>query len=288
MLLSKTCLNLTRSISRKVAEISPRHQRNKDEKLMFGGVLETKVEKKKRERRQTKEKLPLSSRGSLAPDSEAFWLETVSKSDLKVYRKTSTGRYKEVDKDKLLEKLNQEKKPQKIVLPNIIVKKLTSAGMLTSEDTPNWVSSELEKRNFPAVTKVLSETMSDASRAALERWKQNMIAELGEEGFVVFNKGKLFCLWQAILSPFQIKLVRKTVFFCRAIIIRSAISPLRPPIPGKIRPNNRQRLGTRMVQRAARSAQHQRHPAPGNARPPRKAKIQRRYRLRRIIQVHLQ
>lgn len=191
MLFSKACLNLTRSITRKVAEVSPRHQRNKDEKLMFGGVLETKVEKKKRERRQTKEKVPLSSKGSQAPDSEAFWLETVSKNDLKVYRKTATGRYKEIDKNMLLKKLTQETSNEKIILPDIIVNKLTSAPMLASESTPTWVSTESEKRNFPAVTKVLSETMSDASKAALEKWKQKMISELGEAGFIAFNKGAL-------------------------------------------------------------------------------------------------
>ncbi|CAG0916421.1 unnamed protein product [Notodromas monacha] len=38
-------------------------------------------------------------------------------------------------------------------------------------------------KSLPSVTKVLSATMSPESRAALDAWKQRMIAELGEDGF---------------------------------------------------------------------------------------------------------
>ncbi|RZF41445.1 hypothetical protein LSTR_LSTR000159 [Laodelphax striatellus] len=44
---------------------------------------------------------------------------------------------------------------------------------------------------LPSVGKILSETMPAAARAALERWKKNMIAQLGEEGFQKLNKENL-------------------------------------------------------------------------------------------------
>ncbi|XP_039301319.1 mitochondrial genome maintenance exonuclease 1 [Nilaparvata lugens] len=51
--------------------------------------------------------------------------------------------------------------------------------------------------SLPSVGKILSETMPAAAKAALERWKKNMIDQLGEEGFQKLNKenlgrGKLF------------------------------------------------------------------------------------------------
>jgi hypothetical protein len=36
---------------------------------------------------------------------------------------------------------------------------------------------------IPSVTKVLNVTMSADSRAALDRWQANLVAQLGEQGF---------------------------------------------------------------------------------------------------------
>lgn len=200
---------ICRHISRKVKQaketkleslIAPAHQRNKDEKLMFGGVLETKRAKETRVKKQKKEGKEVKSVGASAPDSEAFWLANSSPQDLKLYRKTASGRYKEIDKNKLLEKLNSDKVEQeelkeisnngkKIIMPEIIVRKLTSVPMLASNPLQEMSHFDKEKVVFPSVTKILSETMSDESKAALERWKKNMIAELGEQGFFIFNKG---------------------------------------------------------------------------------------------------
>lgn len=51
-------------------------------------------------------------------------------------------------------------------------------------------------RNFPSVTRVLQSTMSEASIGSLDKWKQKMISELGEVGFVkhqrkLFHRGSL-------------------------------------------------------------------------------------------------
>lgn len=50
--------------------------------------------------------------------------------------------------------------------------------------------------NFPSVTRVLQSTMSEASISSLDKWKQKMVAELGEVGFIqhqrkLFHRGSL-------------------------------------------------------------------------------------------------
>lgn len=51
-------------------------------------------------------------------------------------------------------------------------------------------------RNFPSVTRVLQSTMSEASVSTLDKWKERMVSDLGEVGFVqhqrkLFHRGSL-------------------------------------------------------------------------------------------------
>lgn len=51
---------------------------------------------------------------------------------------------------------------------------------------------EVPKRSdLPSVTNILNVTMSEKSKAALERWKKNMIEKLGEDGFAEYSRGKI-------------------------------------------------------------------------------------------------
>lgn len=50
-------------------------------------------------------------------------------------------------------------------------------------------------QQFPSVTLILNKTMTNESRAALEKWKQERIAEMGQEEFERFYQGKNFCLY---------------------------------------------------------------------------------------------
>ncbi|XP_075719059.1 mitochondrial genome maintenance exonuclease 1 [Rhinoderma darwinii] len=57
--------------------------------------------------------------------------------------------------------------------------------------------SQLTNDRLPSVTRILQQTMPMEQAFYLERWKQRMIMELGEEGFIeytaaVFSQGKLF------------------------------------------------------------------------------------------------
>lgn len=46
---------------------------------------------------------------------------------------------------------------------------------------------------FPSVSKIMEDTMSPMSRMVLSKWRKNMIADLGEEGFAKHCTGKI-CL----------------------------------------------------------------------------------------------
>lgn len=46
-------------------------------------------------------------------------------------------------------------------------------------------------QQYPSVTLILNKTMTDDSRNALEKWKQERIAEMGEEEFNKFYQGML-------------------------------------------------------------------------------------------------
>lgn len=83
-------------------------------------------------------------------------------------------------------------------LPDIIIKNLPSFSIMGSKQESPIQSTEilsisgrddLETIKFPSVTKILTQTMSPASKLALEAWKQRMIKKLGQEGFEMHQKG---------------------------------------------------------------------------------------------------
>ncbi|XP_016283135.2 mitochondrial genome maintenance exonuclease 1 isoform X1 [Monodelphis domestica] len=77
----------------------------------------------------------------------------------------------------------------------------------------------LQKNKMPSVTRILQQTMTERQILILERWKQRMILELGEDGFEkytsdIFLQGKHFheVLEAMLSSPEQLKeLNEKTI-----------------------------------------------------------------------------
>lgn len=49
----------------------------------------------------------------------------------------------------------------------------------------------LQKNKIPSVTRVLQQTMTSEQLFYLERWKQRMILELGEEGFAEYTSSNI-------------------------------------------------------------------------------------------------
>ena len=48
------------------------------------------------------------------------------------------------------------------------------------------------KASLPSVSKVLEKSRPPESQALLDRWKEKMIRELGEEGFALWQKGRFY------------------------------------------------------------------------------------------------
>lgn len=67
----------------------------------------------------------------------------------------------------------------------------------TKDDSDNWHGNNILKfspksqydYSLPGVTRVLNETMSEQAKLMLEKWKEKMIKELGEDGFNSYHQG---------------------------------------------------------------------------------------------------
>jgi hypothetical protein len=100
-----------------------------------------------------------------------------------------------------------DKKPPLLQLPDVIVRNIPTFPLLNeskctesimpAESISNTLPNTKQVANrkdcllYPSVSKILNATMSDSSRAALKRWRQKMISELGEEGFLNHYRGMI-------------------------------------------------------------------------------------------------
>jgi hypothetical protein len=67
--------------------------------------------------------------------------------------------------------------------------KMTAKSISNTLPSTKQINNRKEYLLYPSVSKILNATMSDSSRAALKRWRQKMISELGEEGFLNHYRG---------------------------------------------------------------------------------------------------
>jgi hypothetical protein len=110
-----------------------------------------------------------------------------------------------------------DKKSSILELPDVIIRNIPNFPLLNeSKDIEQMTpagsilntSSSTEQFDirkdcllYPSVSKILNATMSDSSRAALKRWRQNMISELGEEGFLSHYRGMfVWCILLCLLN----------------------------------------------------------------------------------------
>jgi len=66
---------------------------------------------------------------------------------------------------------------------------LTCPILRCEDDIDNSILVQSSGSFVPSVTHIISETQSDLSKFYLERWKKNMISEIGEEGFKAYQEG---------------------------------------------------------------------------------------------------
>jgi hypothetical protein len=106
-------------------------------------------------------------------------------------------------------------------LPDVIVRNIPSFPLMNESKNTEWmvqnesifsVSASTEqvynKKDYllyPSVSKILNATMSESSRAALKKWRQKMISELGEEGFLNHHRGMLGLHNRLYLSRYVVK-----------------------------------------------------------------------------------
>jgi hypothetical protein len=243
---------------------------NKENKSLFGGLLETRPQKRKREARRKPASVSSAEQqsGSVQNEtsSEAWWYrQTLPASCVVQLKKRNSNSNSEVKTDKsdrcrgkklktsqkqlngdsfvkcqnevshcsasLLSLKNSEyeafpnstgdtctshvtnvlekrdKKLPVLELPDVIIRNIPTFPLLNENKHTEWMApaesilsislnnEEVKKRKdyllYPSVSKVLNATMSDSSRAALKRWRQKMISELGEEGFLNHYRGML-------------------------------------------------------------------------------------------------
>lgn len=70
----------------------------------------------------------------------------------------------------------------------------TNSGTGTLENVFNYGFTDplvKDYMRYPSVSKIMEDTMSPTSRMVLSKWRKNMIADLGEEGFAKHCTGKI-------------------------------------------------------------------------------------------------
>lgn len=82
----------------------------------------------------------------------------------------------------------QEPESNKVLLENIL-----NFPMVISSVSSVVSEQPLGLWKIPSVSKVLNATMSEEARAALDRWKANLVAQLGEQGFQDHKSSQLNC-----------------------------------------------------------------------------------------------
>ncbi|XP_063217620.1 mitochondrial genome maintenance exonuclease 1-like [Bacillus rossius redtenbacheri] len=242
--------DLYRSISTKTKSGAVIKKLNKQNKSLFGELLETRSERRKRITRSATDvggNIKLSNHDR---SSEIHWLDRLNshtsrnqsdfKSKLslnpenKIFKQEISADVATNNGDKYLggkipgetnteilgnaeDSLVSEQnicRPQELIfqLPEIIVRNIPFFPLQNDKkqvqepsekqlfgDILTVSHSEVDKESlvYPSVSKVLNATMSESSRIALMRWRQKMIAELGQDEFLKYYrdllaKGSLF------------------------------------------------------------------------------------------------
>lgn len=170
---------LNRQISSKSSQVKtkriPQKAHNQISQLQFGPLLRSKSLKRK------SKSPPICL--SQSDESRDFWLSTVKVTSLPE-QLTSTSSSAEFN----------------LTLNN--AKKITMKDTLEnpSEHILQIPFQRQEDRNYPSVSKILRETMSEENRRVLEIWEQKMILKLGQDGFnqykqTTFSRGKAIHSW---------------------------------------------------------------------------------------------
>ncbi|KAG8234052.1 hypothetical protein J437_LFUL014777 [Ladona fulva] len=218
----RTCVSKTNySLGRIIKDL------NKENKALFGKLIETRKER----RRNVLNNTCSASSGIQITNENVFPetgnLVTTQKSstdlwpraEVRVIKSSSTRLKEEIKHSSSLDtNVNESDKiHSEILLRNVsssgdvcepksdafnILKSIDKYPMMNqgknvvptfslSDFDNSCISNKHISRIYPSVTKVLNATMSEHSKMLLKKWREKMIAELGQDGFMSFYKAQL-------------------------------------------------------------------------------------------------
>ncbi|XP_062556540.1 mitochondrial genome maintenance exonuclease 1-like [Armigeres subalbatus] len=153
---------------------------NYENKALFGAVNKTDKEP------SIAFKAGRQSVNEISNDSEMYWLLQKDSSNRKIIRSSASTR-----KGSITSSL-----PAIPFIDTELRSVLTFPLLLSANGTHErtWTRHEQYETDLyrsPSVSKILTATMSEAARQALLKWKATKIAELGEDGFVEYQKAVL-------------------------------------------------------------------------------------------------
>ncbi|KAI8432381.1 hypothetical protein MSG28_004788 [Choristoneura fumiferana] len=180
-------------------------QYNKENKELFGPLLETNKQKKQQQRKSAKnsKNADQNNRASVPIESAAKFEGSAKKHNI-----TGLGYnpvlQMEVFKRKMWQNTRTCVNLVGVLINNASVRGLktvavnnaagnTAAQQYASEDKIIQMKPHRNDyaQQFPSVTLILNKTMTNESRAALEKWKQERIAEMGQEEFEKFYQAQM-------------------------------------------------------------------------------------------------
>ncbi|XP_063625010.1 mitochondrial genome maintenance exonuclease 1-like [Cydia splendana] len=179
---------------------------NKENKDLFGPLLETNKQRKQKLRKSAKNsKLADQNNGASAPSESAVKFDSSAKKNDITCLKYNPVLPVEIFKRKMWQNTRTCVSFVGVLLNNASVRGLkTAAAVSAARSTAaeqGYVSEDKilqikpyrndYAQQYPSVTLILNKTMTNESRAALEKWKQERIAEMGQEEFERFYQAQL-------------------------------------------------------------------------------------------------
>ncbi|KAJ0175988.1 hypothetical protein K1T71_008162 [Dendrolimus kikuchii] len=177
---------------------------HKENKELFGPLLESNKQKKQRIQKEAKNSCSHQNNTGASPNGNNLkFLENVSGQCLSVYSKYNSAVPKEVFK--MWQNTKNCVNIVGVLFKNTAIRGYKTAtthnAAKSSPAQPGYVSEDkiLQikqhqndfAKQYPSVTLILNKTMTDESRSALEKWKQERIAEMGEEEFKRFYEAQM-------------------------------------------------------------------------------------------------
>ncbi|XP_059062936.1 uncharacterized protein LOC131855654 [Achroia grisella] len=183
---------------------------HKENKELFGPLLETNKQRKQRQKSDinsnSKNKISHQNNDATTTNTKCVVSveNAVDKANFLVAKKSNPAGFVEAFKNKMFQNSKCSLNFAGLLLNNTVVrgiKTFASAHAASSPAQPGYASDDgiLQikphkndfAKQYPSVTLILNKTMTEESRTALEKWKQERIAEMGLDAFNKFYEAQM-------------------------------------------------------------------------------------------------